>query len=171
MTMPASLAASATSPARAGSSAGLPGDLPADAEAAQTATDDAHTVAAQHVRLMLFGVIARLIGQVTTGGESAALAAHPFLADYQSEIRAQVGTGPSPWRAWADRVRTWESECAAHLPLRALRDAGLSALDLELLLVVGLVEEDPRFALLFSEGVDASAAPRWPTVEIGRAHV
>ena len=39
----------------------------------------------------------------------------------------------------------------ARLPLAALRDAGLGALEIELLLALGLVEEDPRFGAVFAE--------------------
>ncbi|UXH79174.1 AAA family ATPase [Roseateles amylovorans] len=126
-----------------------------------SAQTSASPAAAQHVRLMLFGVIARLVGHCTAGGEQAALAAYPFLADYQAEIRAQVGRSETPWRAWRSRVQAWEADCHAHLPLRALRHAGLSELDLELLLAAGLIEEDPRFAQLFSDG-DPQTAPRRP---------
>jgi hypothetical protein len=108
----------------------------------------AHTPA-QHFRLTLFGVIARIAGHCTAGGFKAALAAHPFLADYEAELAPHVGETEAPWLAWRAKVAEWESRDGAHLPLRALRQAGLSTLELELLLAAGLIEEDPRFGQVF----------------------
>lgn len=104
---------------------------------------------AQHFRLVLFGVIARIAGHCTAGGARAALAAHPFLADYEAEMAPHVGEAELPWLAWREKVAEWESRSDEHLPLRALRSAGLSELELELLLAVGLIEEDPRFGNVF----------------------
>ncbi|MFS8979361.1 ATP-binding protein [Cupriavidus necator] len=108
----------------------------------------AHTPA-QHFRLVLFGVIARITGHCTAGGPKSALAAHPFLADYDAEIAPHVGDAASPWIVWRERVAEWETRSDVHLPLRALRAAGLAELDLELLLAAGLIEEDPRFGQVF----------------------
>ena len=104
---------------------------------------------AQHFRLVLFGVIARIAGHCTEGGAKAALAAHPFLADYEAEIAPHVGDSMTPWLAWRTKVAEWESRSDEHLPLRALRSAGLSELELELMLAAGLIEEDPRFGQVF----------------------
>jgi hypothetical protein len=111
-------------------------------------TDMAHTPA-QHFRLVLFGVIARITAQCTAGGSAAALAAHPFLADYQAEIAPHLESEAPPWQQWAAKVGEWEGRSDTHLPLRALRNAGLGALELELLLAAGLIEEDPRFGQIF----------------------
>jgi DNA polymerase III delta prime subunit len=108
--------------------------------------------AAQHLRLALFGVIARVIESCTAGDIDAALQVHPFLGEYVDEIRARVGVCESVTAQWWRQVCDWEREAVraeSHLPLVALRDAGLNALELELLLAVGLVEEDPRFAGVF----------------------
>lgn len=104
---------------------------------------------AQHFRLVLFGVISRIACHCTAGGMQAALSAHPFLADYEAEIAPHVGGAESPWLAWRERVAEWESRSDEHLPLRALRTAGLSDLELELMLAAGLIEEDPRFGQVF----------------------
>src|SRR5262245_14229888 len=55
---------------------------------------------------------------------------------------------------WWEAVCEWEREAVrrrVHLPLVALRDSGLSALELELLLAIGLTEEDPRFGAVFED--------------------
>lgn len=110
--------------------------------------DMAHTPA-QHFRLVLFGVIARISAQCTPGGTAAALSAHPFLADYQAEIAPHLEGDAPAWQQWDSKVAQWESGSDAHLPLRALRKAGLGPLELELLLAAGLIEEDPRFGQIF----------------------
>ncbi|WP_457353956.1 ATP-binding protein [Roseateles sp. P5_D6] len=108
----------------------------------------AHTPA-QHFRLVLFGVISRIACHCTAGGMPAALAAHPFLADYDAEIAPHVEGAESPWLAWRECVAAWEARSGEHLPLRALLGAGLTELQLELLLAAGLIEEDPRFGQVF----------------------
>lgn len=120
--------------------------------AVENAFADLPFAPAQHLRLALFGVIARVIESCTDGDIPAALQAHPFLADYLGEMQTRTGTNESFTSHWWRAVNVWE--CAAvqqgtHLPLAALHRAGLSALELELLLAVGLVEEDPRFGNVF----------------------
>ena len=122
-----------------------------------------HT-AAQHQRLALFGVIAHVIEACTAGDLDAALQVHPFLGEYLDELRAGIGDADSLAAQWWPLVCEWEREAVArkmHLPLVALRDAGLSALELALLLAVGLVEEDPRFAAVFEH---AQRNERRPTL-------
>ncbi|MGO1068727.1 ATP-binding protein [Lysobacter sp. CA199] len=126
--------------------------------------------AATHLRLALLGVIARLIEVCTDpGGTEAALRAHPFLADYAQELRACVpntaplalSSGRSFHGVWRDALGAWETLARAqgrHLPLLALRDAGLSELEVELLLAVGLIEEDPRFGQVF-DGAPGDGTP------------
>jgi hypothetical protein len=107
---------------------------------------------AQHLRLALFGVIARMIESCTDGDIPAALQTHPFLADYLGEMHARTVASESLAAHWWQAVSAWEREAlrrGTHLPLVALREAGLSALELELLLAAGLVEEDPRFGNVF----------------------
>ena len=114
-----------------------------------TSFDDMAHTPAQHFRLVLFGVIARITANCTAGGASAALSAHPLLADYQAEIAPHVDAETAPWVQWQAKVAEWEGRSDAHLPLRALRVAGLAPLELELLLAAGLIEEDPRFGQVF----------------------
>jgi hypothetical protein len=108
--------------------------------------------AAQHLRLALFGVIARVIESCTAGDIAAALQVHPFLDEYRDEMQARTGASESLGDTWWRLVRDWEREATrrrTHLPLTALRDAGLNPLELELLVAVGLMEEDPRFGGVF----------------------
>ncbi len=116
--------------------------------------------AAQHFKLSLFAAIAIMIEAVADGDVDAAVECAPFLSDYVEEIGRDIdidididsGTGRSLASRWRSALAGWE--CAAertrvHLPLLALRRAGLSELELELLLAIGLIEEDPRFGALF----------------------
>ena len=114
-----------------------------------TSFDDMAHTPAQHFRLVLFGVIARITAHCTAGGAGAALSAHPFLSDYQTEIAPHVDAHSAPWLQWQAKEAAWEGRGDAHLPLRALRAAGLAPLELELLLAAGLIEEDPRFGQVF----------------------
>ena len=118
---------------------------------------------AQHLRLALFGVIARVIESCTEGNIGAALQSHPFLSDYLEEMQSQTSVTENLSRNWSHAVDAWEREAVgrgARLPLVALREAGLSSLDIELLLAVGLVEEDPRFGDVFE---NAQRNERRPT--------
>jgi DNA polymerase III delta prime subunit len=106
----------------------------------------------QHLRLALFGVIARIIESYAGGDLPAALKTHPFLSEYLDEILARTDERQSLSAQWQQAVDRWEREAVrhgAHLPLTALRDAGLSPLELELVLAAGLTEEDPRFGGVF----------------------
>jgi hypothetical protein len=117
----------------------------------------------QHLRLALFGVVARVIESCAGGDVDAALERHPFLAEYLDEMGTGAPAGDSIAAGWWRGVCAWEREAVrrrVHLPLVALRDAGLSALELELLLAVGLTEEDPRFGAVFE---DAQRDQRRPT--------
>ena len=105
--------------------------------------------AAQHCRLALFGVIAHIMEECTDGDLAAAFQAHPFLTDYHQEITARFPGEGALAPAWRAALLQWEREAPRRLPLRALLDAGLSRLGLELLLAAGIVEEDPRFGQMF----------------------
>lgn len=150
--------------------------LPA-ARAGHAFADRPHN-AAEHLRLSLYAVIAVLIEACAEDLDSA-LRLHPFLGDYLDEIEQSLGHRDTPARRWRLALDEWERAAprppAPHrpgpdrpeqaataqpasarsprpiLPLLALQDAGLSALELELLLAVGLIEEDPRFGALFAQ--------------------
>jgi hypothetical protein len=120
-----------------------------------------HT-AAEHFRLAMLGVVQHVIEQYPTGGVEAALEAQPFLADYYEEVTALVGRKGSPASRWRRALVKWEAAAPGHLPLCALIDAGMTRRALELLLVTGLVEEDPRFGELFQR-----AQGRYPRPTLG----
>jgi hypothetical protein len=120
----------------------------------------AHTAAA-HFRLALFGAVAQLMEACAGGDRPGALAAFPFLADYAEEL-ADLLRQPQPTaEGWRATLAAWEDSAAgdAALPLRALAGAGLGALERELVLAAGLVEEDPRFGDLFEHATGRSRRP------------
>jgi hypothetical protein len=117
-----------------------------------------HT-AGEHFRLAVLGVVAHILEAATAGDREALFEAHPFLADYAEAIASHLGT-PEPSAAdWRTALEVWESRAAARLPLPALFRAGLSRLDLELLLAAGLPEEDPRFSELFEQATPRDRRP------------
>ena len=117
--------------------------------------------AAQHCRLALFGVIAQMLTECTEGDLTAAVAAHPFLADYYEEINARFPGTDAPAAQWRAALARWEEAAPQRLPLCALLGAGLSRVGLELLLAAGIVEEDPRFGQVFER---AQGRERRPTL-------
>ena len=119
-----------------------------------TAFADTPFTAAAHLKLALYGVIATLIEACVEGDIDDAVQAYPFLADYLEEIEGEVAAGASWSTRWRAALAEWETRAetqAPRLPLLALRRAGLNPLDVELLLAIGLIEEDPRFGLLFEQ--------------------
>ena len=127
---------------------------PPSTELVAAALADVPRTPEQHFRLALFGVIARIVEACADGDIDAALQAYPFLTDYIDEIDARTGPGPSPCARWRPALSAWEGETAnagVKLPLVALQRAGLGALDIELLLAVGLLDEDPRFGTVFEQ--------------------
>lgn len=139
-------------------------NVPDRPAAATTVFADRPFTATQHFKLSLLGVIATVIEAVADGDIDAAVESAPFLADYLEELGRDIDldadrTLASRWRA---ALTGWEraAELArAHLPLLALRRAGLSELEVALLLAVGLIEEDPRFGALFEAVQRQSGRP------------
>jgi len=110
--------------------------------------------ASQHLRIALFGVIARMIESCTRGDVDAAIQAHPFLSEYVAEMALHVDVDHGLEAAWRPAQVAWEDSAraaGARLPLHALHHAGVAPLEIELLLAVGLAEEDPRFSDLFEQ--------------------
>jgi hypothetical protein len=123
--------------------------------------EEAEHTPAQHLRLALFGVIARVI-EASGGGDFAAAAeAHPFLAEYLDEIAEHFGVDGSLDARWRTALAGWEARSPRRLPLLALARSGLTRLQVELLLVAGLVEEDSRFGDVFEA---ARGRDRRPTL-------
>lgn len=125
--------------------------------------------AATHYRLWFFAALAKLIMRVAhhAGSFQQAFERFPFLAHYANELADHGLAGVEVDEAtehWCAAVHAWEHECAAHLPLRALRQAlALSDDDILLLLTTALPEEDARFGALF-EQLNGTAGLRRPTV-------
>jgi hypothetical protein len=137
----------------------IPPPLPAPPAAGDPFADVPHG-AAEHVRLALFGVVARIVEECDEGGVDAALEAHPFLADYHDEVAARVGPGAGAAARWRAALARWEARAPGPLPLGALLRAGMSRLGAEMLLAAGVVEEDPRFGDVFAR---AQGHERRPT--------
>ncbi len=114
-----------------------------------------------HFRLALFGVIAHLMEACGNGDRAAALETYPFLQDYADELAALFQHPDPTSTQWRAALVAWECAASTKLPLLVLLRAGLSRLELELLLAAGLQEEDPRFAVLFEQ---ATGGERRPTV-------
>jgi hypothetical protein len=135
-----------------------------------------HT-AAEHFRLALFGVIAQMIEACAGGDRPAALATHPFLEDYADELATLFKHSEPSSAQWRTALAAWESAVATKLPLLALLRAGLSRLELELILAAGLLEEDPRFSDLFEQATGGERRPTaglllawWRSGDSGQDH-
>jgi hypothetical protein len=115
--------------------------------------DDLPRTPQQHFKLLFFGAVLRLRELVRSAEPPVEdVPALAFLGGYFEELeRAGMQDGePAVLEMWERAVADWETRAACHLPLRALREAGvLDAPALSLLLAIGLVEEDPRFGVLF----------------------
>ena len=130
-------------------------DAPDDAPGAASPFDGRPFTASQHFRLALYATIAHALDVFADGDLAAALDACPFLEDYVDDIAGRLGdeAGLPFAPRWRDALAHWEAQAeraGASLPLLNLRRAGLGALEAELWLATGLIEEDPRFAQLFA---------------------
>ncbi|MFL6774116.1 MAG: ATP-binding protein [Sphingomicrobium sp.] len=104
--------------------------------------------AAAHLRLSLLGIILQTIE--LAGDVEALIKGHPFVAEYLGDL-AQVTGEPLPSAAaWRDALDAW-SAGKNHLPLNRLKAAGVGELAIDIVLTLGLAEEDPRFVTLFGE--------------------
>ena len=119
----------------------------------------------EHFKLAIHATVAHVIGQAMLSFDSAdaLFEQFPFLAGYYGELVA-LGAEEDTTADWQVRIAAWEAEVADHLPLRSLqRVAGLDHEALTLLLCAGLVEEDPRFGLLF-EAMQPTPGQHRPTI-------
>lgn len=122
--------------------------------------------AAQHFRLALYVAIAHVLDAYVDSDVDTAIEICPFLEEYLEQIAGsrdahapqdqlhESGIASTLAARWRRALHAWEmrAEAAgAALPLLALRRAGLSALEIELWLACGLIEEDPRFGQLFAD--------------------
>ena len=108
-----------------------------------------------HFKLYFYAAVLYVLDHVTRlfDEPAAALKEFPFLLGYQQQLAGCGLEGKSISDAaqwWQAALRDWESAVDDHLPLRALREAtSLDHAALTQLLTVGLIEEDPRFGLMF----------------------
>ena len=133
-----------------------------NAEAIRDALADVPHTPAQHLKLALFGVVARIAEVGVDDGAEATADAQGIVADYVDDIETWLGTRTQLAASWQVALRFWEASAPAEpvMPLLALARSGLLALELDLLLAVGLIEEDPRFGALFEQ---AQGRERRPT--------
>jgi hypothetical protein len=122
-----------------------------------------------HFRLYFFAAISHLLhhlNELYKAPEQLA-AAFPFLDGYASELKRDEpkdldSQGARKW--WRETLSLWEATTDGHLPLRAVRENdNLDHDALVLFLLVGLIEEDSRFGLLFGSMQGASGQQR-PTI-------
>lgn len=124
--------------------------------------------AAVHFKLYFYAAVLQLLDRVFQGlgSQEEALERFPFLIDYNDELAEAGIEGLSSNEAiawWLDALHIWEQSVNVHLPLRAIRDtAHLDDAALLLLIVIGLIEEDTRFGLVF-ETLQGIAGQHRPT--------
>ena len=110
---------------------------------------------AGHFTLHFYAVVLHVLDHVTRLFDAPDDLARefPFLIAYQQQLASCGLEGQSISEAaqwWQDALREWEDALDDHLPLRALREAAqLDQAALTQLITVGLIEEDPRFGVLF----------------------
>src|SRR5436190_12921421 len=110
---------------------------------------------AEHFKLFFYGAVLSLFHHVVQvfGSSEAAFQEFPFLIGYNNELADGGLAGVNSTNAvsiWLESLRDWETKAVGHLPLRALREAaGLDHSAMILLTVIGLIEEDLRFGMIF----------------------
>ena len=104
--------------------------------------------AVTHLRLSQLGVILRSVELAEDA--DALVKAHPFVGDYLDDLARLTSERVPSEAAWRKALDAWSSEFE-HLPLQRLKAAGLSDLAIDILLTLGLAEEDARFVGLFGE--------------------
>ena len=110
---------------------------------------------AEHFKLFFYGAVLSLYHHVVQvyGSSESAFKEFPFLVGYNNELADGGLAGVHSTEAvswWLESLQAWEEKAPGHLPLQALRKAGL--LDhsaIMLLMTIGLIEEDLRFGLVF----------------------
>ncbi len=115
----------------------------------------------EHFKLYFYAAILRLLAFVAgsaefpaeRGFEQQVFEQFPLLFSYNNEL-AQYGLGgmnlPQAEASWAHWLKEWENASPERLPLSVLQvEAGLTYETLLLLFLIGLVEEDARFASLY----------------------
>jgi hypothetical protein len=110
---------------------------------------------AEHFKLYFYAAVLQLLNRLVNilGSAEAVFEAFPFLEGYHAELAARglgdrTGLAAGDW--WRQAVCSWEADAHQHLPIRALRNTlCLDHGGLLLVMLAGLIEEDPRFGLVF----------------------
>ena len=126
----------------------------------------------EHFKLYFYAAVLRVISQVMlrySEGEQppdeSAFTAHPFLANYLSELADFGLEGVSLLQAqrdWQSALQAWEQAAPSPLPITVLSHvAGLDYTTLTLLMAIGLLEEDARFGPLYAsaQGIPGQHRP------------
>ncbi|HTP09195.1 MAG TPA: ATP-binding protein, partial [Anaerolineae bacterium] len=122
-----------------------------------------------HFKLYFYAAVLYVLDHVTRLFETPDEALHefPFLLGYHQQLAGCGLEGKNISEAaqwWQAALFDWESAINDHLPLRALREAAqLDHAALTQLITVGLIEEDPRFGVMFDTLQGASGYQR-PTI-------
>ena len=115
--------------------------------------------ASGHFLLNFYAAVYRLINHIYRLGKEEELdktfKKYPFLEGYFKEMLKYMPEDVG-WEDallwWENEITSWEKECTNHLPLLALTENGnIDFCGRVALMVVGLVEEDSRFGMLFSK--------------------
>lgn len=120
----------------------------------------------EHFKLYFYAAILEFLDQVSqaVGSAEAVFERFPFLVGYNNELALGGLDGLSygqAARVWLDSLAIWEKTTAAHLPLRALREAAdLDPAAIAVLIGVGLIEEDARFGAIFESLHGLAGQPR-----------
>lgn len=110
---------------------------------------------AEDFKLWFYAAVLRVLACAVVRFDSwaALFERFPFLAHYNNELAGSAAGGLDTGEAaarWRDALLAWEAAAAAHLPLRALRQAAaLEPEAITLLMTIGLPDEDPRFGAVF----------------------
>lgn len=128
--------------------------------------DDVTRDAAGHFELMFLAAAAHLTRRlhVVYGTRAAVFAEFPFLEIYDEKLAGRepddlADEDADSW--WQKTIFDWEKNCSEALPFRILReDCGFSPGATILLTIIGLIEEDARFGLVFETLNEFSDARR-----------
>jgi predicted nucleic acid-binding protein len=122
-----------------------------------------------HFKLYFYAAILYVLDHVTRlfDAPEAALQEFPFLLGYHQQLagcglEGQDISEAAQW--WQTALLEWEDTIDDHLPLRALREAAqIDHAALTQLITAGLIEEDPRFGVMF-DTLQGSSGYQRPTI-------
>jgi hypothetical protein len=124
--------------------------LPTTSSKRNAGARDLPATSESHFRLALIGAALRVLDKLTGEDgieEFSFLRSYVEAAESLSEIKL---VGRDLVAQWEELVIDWEGRVSSWLPLRALRtETALSREAIDLLMTIGLPEEDPRFGSVF----------------------